>query len=73
VFPGDVTLGDADGVIIIPAHLADEIADETFEMTAFEDFVAEEVGKGRGIVGLYPATDEQTLKDFAAWRKKTGR
>ena len=42
-------------------------------MTAFEDFVAEEVGKGRGIVGLYPATDEQTLKDFAAWRKKTGR
>ena len=73
VFPGDVTLGDADGVIIIPAHLADEIADETFEMTAFEDFVAEEVGKGRGIFGLYPATDEQTLKDFAAWRKNVGR
>jgi len=73
VFPGDVILGDADGVIVIPAHLADEIADETFEMTAFEDFVAEEVGKGRGIFGLYPATDEQTLKDFAAWRKNVGR
>src|ERR1700730_12180669 len=73
VFPGDVIRGDADGVIVIPAHLADEIADETFEMTAFEDFVAEEVAKGRGIFGLYPATDEQTLKDFAAWRKKTGR
>ncbi len=42
-------------------------------MTAFEDFVAEEVRKGRGIFGLYPATDEQTLVDFAAWRKKTGR
>src|SRR6516164_5203165 len=73
VFPGDVILGDADGVIVIPAHLADEIASETFEMTAFEDFVAEEVGKGRGIFGLYPATDEQTLKDFAAWRKNVGR
>jgi regulator of RNase E activity RraA len=73
VFPGDVILGDSDGVIVIPAHLADEIADETFEMTAFEDFVAEEVGKGRGIFGLYPATDEQTLKDFAAWRKAKGR
>jgi regulator of RNase E activity RraA len=73
VFPGDVILGDADGVIVIPAHLADEIADETFEMTAFEDFVAEEVGKGRPIFGLYPATDEQTLKDFAAWRKARGR
>jgi regulator of RNase E activity RraA len=73
VFPGDVILGDADGVIVIPAHLAGEIADETFEMTAFEDFVADEVHKGRSIVGLYPATDEQTLKDFAAWRKAKGR
>src|ERR1700721_3059418 len=73
VFPGDVILGDSDGVIVIPAHLADEIANEAFEMTAFEDFVTEEVRKGRSILGLYPATDEQTLTDFAAWRKKTGR
>src|SRR3954463_6309559 len=73
VFPGDVILGDSDGVIVIPAHLADEIANEAFEMTAFEDFVAEQVGKGRGIFGLYPATDEQTLVDFAAWRKANGR
>jgi regulator of RNase E activity RraA len=73
VFPGDVILGDADGVIVIPAHLADEIADETFEMTAFEDFVAAQVANGRSIVGLYPATQEQTLTDFAAWRKTNGR
>jgi regulator of RNase E activity RraA len=73
VFPGDVILGDGDGVIVIPAHLADEIADEAVEMTAFEDFVAEEVASGRGIFGLYPATDEQTLKDFAIWRKAKGR
>jgi regulator of RNase E activity RraA len=73
VFPGDVILGDSDGVIVIPAHLADEIADETFETTAFEDFVASEVHNGRSIFGLYPATDEQTLKDFAVWRKAQGR
>jgi regulator of RNase E activity RraA len=73
VFPGDVILGDSDGVIVIPAHLADEIADEAVEMTAFEDFVTEEVGRGRSILGLYPATDEQTPKDFAAWRQKSGR
>ena len=73
VFPGDVILGDSDGVIVIPAHLADEIANEAFEMTAFEDFVTEQVQGGRSIFGLYPATDEQTLTDFAAWRKKTGR
>ena len=68
VFPGDVIVGDGEGVVVIPAHLADEIADEAVEMTAFEDFVTEEVMKGRSILGLYPATDEQVLKDFAAWR-----
>src|SRR5947209_1028814 len=69
VFPGDVILGDADGVIILPAGIADELADETTEMTAFEDFVAEQVDRGRGIFGLYPATDEQALVEFAVWRK----
>lgn len=73
VFPGDIILGDQDGVIVIPAHLADEIADEATEMTAFEDFVAEQVSNGRSILGLYPATDEQTLADFAAWRRTNGR
>jgi regulator of RNase E activity RraA len=73
VFPGDVVVGDADGVVVLPAHLAGEIADEAFEMTAFEDFVAEEVMKGRSILGLYPATEEQTRTDFAVWRKAKGR
>ena len=66
-------VGDGDGVAVIPAHLADEIADEAVEMTAYEDFVTEEVRKGRSILGLYPATDEQSLADFAAWRTRTGR
>src|SRR3979409_863920 len=72
VFPGDVILGDSDGVIVIPAHLADEIANEAFEMTAFEDFVSEQVQQGRSIFGVYSATDEQTLVEFAAWRKTNG-
>ena len=73
VFPSDVVVGDGDGVIVIPAHLADEIADEAVEMTAFEDFVTEQVMKGRSILGLYPATEERTRTDFAAWRKATNR
>ena len=73
VFPGDVIVGDADGVIVLPAHLADEIAAEAEGMTAFEDFVTEQVLKGRSIIGLYPATQEQTHADFAAWRKANGR
>ena len=43
VFPGDVIVGDGDGVVVIPANLAEEIAEEAVEMTAFEDFVAEKV------------------------------
>ena len=73
VFPGDVIVGDAEGVVVLPAHLADELADEAVEMTAFEDFVTEEVLKGRSILGLYPATDERTLADFATWRKTNKR
>ena len=73
VFPGDVVVGDGEGVVVIPAHLAGEIADEAVEMTVFEDFVTEEVEKGRSILGLYPATEEKTKADFAAWRKSKGR
>jgi regulator of RNase E activity RraA len=73
VFPGDVIVGDGEGVVVLPAHLADELADEATEMTAFEDFVQEQVEGGRSIIGLYPATQPQTKDDFAAWRKRKGR
>ena len=73
VFPGDVVVGDGEGVVVIPAGIADAVADEAIEMTAFEDFVTEKVNEGRGILGLYPATDEQTRVDYVAWRKAHGR
>ena len=73
VFPGDVVVGDAEGVIVIPAHLAEEVATEAVEMTAFEDFVTEKVHEGRSILGLYPPTDEQSRTDFAAWRQLNNR
>ena len=73
VFPGDVMVGDREGVIVIPAHLADEIAHEATEMTAFEDFVTEKVLEGRSILGLYPPTDEQSKVDFEAWRQVNKR
>ena len=73
VFPGDVVVGDAEGVVVIPAHLVDEVAAEAVEMTAFEDFVQEQVMAGRSILGLYPPTDEQSRTDFAVWRKAKGR
>jgi regulator of RNase E activity RraA len=73
VFPGDVVVGDGEGVVVLPAHLAEELADEAVEMTAFEDFVTEEVNHGRSILGLYPATEERTVSAFAAWRAANKR
>ncbi len=73
VFPGDVIVGDAEGVVVIPAHLADEIAAEATEMTAFEDFVQERVLAGQSILGLYPATEQANRDAFAAWRAAKGR
>ncbi len=73
VWPGDVIVGDGEGVVVIPAAMVEEVAAEAVEMTVFEDFVAEKVLEGRSILGLYPATDPQTSVDFAAWRKARGR
>ena len=73
VWPGDVVVGDGEGVVVIPAALADEVAMEAVEMTAFEDFVTERVLAGQCILGLYPPTDEQSRIDFAAWRMAKGR
>jgi len=68
VYPGDILMGDADGVMVIPRHLADEIACETVEMELFEAFVLQEVHAGVSIRGLYPPTDPDTLIRFEVWK-----
>jgi regulator of RNase E activity RraA len=70
VFPGDVLVGDDDGVMVIPADIVDEVADECIEMTLFENFVLEKVLEGNSVIGLYPATNVNTLVAFEEWKKK---
>ncbi|MBB3657979.1 regulator of RNase E activity RraA [Rhizobium sp. BK650] len=68
VFPGDVLVGDRDGVMVIPAHLADELADECSEMESYEEFVLEQVKSGEQIIGLYPRTKDEYEQRYADWR-----
>jgi len=73
VFPGDIMVGDDDSVIVIPAEIAQEAAEEAVEMTAYEDFVIERVKAGATIVGLYPCTKDEHQEAFANWRQANGR
>ncbi|HUS95169.1 MAG TPA: ribonuclease activity regulator RraA [Hyphomicrobiaceae bacterium] len=72
VFPGDIMVGDGEGVVIVPAHLAADIAKEAVEMTAYEDFAADQVRQGAELFSVYPATDLSRAK-FEAWRRERGR
>jgi len=67
VYPGDIMVGDAEGVVVVPGEIAEAIAGEASAQTLFEDFVIEQVRGGRGIFGLYPPTDPATDGQFKAW------
>lgn len=75
VYPGDVVVGDSEGVVVIPRHLAAEIAAEAFEMTRYDEFAAQKIKAGQSVYGLYPATDAARA-EFAKWagkRRPAGR
>ena len=68
VFPGDYIVGDDDGIMVIPKHLAEEVAEECLKMTEYENFVLQKVSEGT-LIGLYPMTDDNYLKEFKRWKK----
>lgn len=67
VYPGDIMVGDDDGVVCIPAYLAEEIACEAIGMERYEDFVLEQVRNGATIIGLYPLTKPENRSLYEAW------
>ena len=54
VTPGDIIVGDGDGVIVIPAHLAMEVAQDAAEQERQEEFATAMVARGESVDGLYP-------------------
>ena len=69
VFPGDICVGDGEGVVVIPAGIAEEVAFDAAEQDLFETFVTERVRAGQSIFGLYPP-DETNKQAFAEWKAK---
>lgn len=67
VYPGDVLVGDAEGVMVIPRHLAAEIAAGAVERDRSEEFVMEKIRAGAAITGVYPFSEE-TKREYAAWK-----
>lgn len=69
VYPGDIMVGDTEGVVVIPAAIANDVAAEAWEATRYEEYASEMIREGRALYGLYPAT-EASRADHAAWRKQ---
>jgi regulator of RNase E activity RraA len=69
VYPGDIMVGDAEGVVAIPAHLAEEIAADAAEQERLEQFVLERISAGAPLRGTYPPS-EQTRAEYQEWLKQ---
>lgn len=68
VYPGDIIVGDEEGVVVIPRQLADEIARPAAEQEILEQFILEKVEAGSALPGVYPP-NEETLAEYATWRE----
>lgn len=71
VYPGDVMVGDAEGVVVIPRHLAEEVARDAAEQESMERFIMEEIRSGKGLPGVYPP-NEETRARYAVWKQGGG-
>jgi len=71
VYPGDIMVGDDEGVVVIPRHLADEVAEQAVEQEKMEMFILERVQGGAKLAGTYPPNAD-TRAAFDVWRKERG-
>jgi 5-oxopent-3-ene-1,2,5-tricarboxylate decarboxylase / 2-hydroxyhepta-2,4-diene-1,7-dioate isomerase len=69
VMPGDVVVGDAEGVVVLPAALAEEIAHGAYEVEQRESFALERVKAGESFRGLFPLSPERR-PDYERWRSQ---
>lgn len=70
VYPGDVIVGDAEAIVVVPRHLADEIARDASDQEQLERFVMEEIAAGRPLPGTYPP-NEATRARYEKWKTES--
>jgi len=66
VLPGDVLVGDGEGVVVIPSQMAESVAYAAYEQEIREEFFQEKIAAGASILGVYPP-NEATLAEFDRW------
>ena len=66
VYPGDVRVGDGEGVVVIPRHLVDEVADDALDAVEYETYAELQIARGRTIFEVFPATPE-SRREYDAW------
>jgi regulator of RNase E activity RraA len=71
VLPGDVIVGDGEGVVAIPRAIAEEVIQASFEQDQREEFILSKIQQGGSILGVYPP-DEVTLREYDEWRRRGG-
>lgn len=69
VFPGDIMIGDSDGVVVLPRALADQVAIDGREQEDLEVFLKGRIEKGLPIQGTYPP-NKKTLDKYKSWKTK---
>lgn len=67
VYPGDIVVGDAEGVVVIPQEHAEAVAEEAYQATLYEDYAQERIRNGESIFGIFPATEE-SLREYEKWK-----
>jgi regulator of RNase E activity RraA len=71
VMPGDILVGDADGVIVIPAKLVEQVAMDALDQERREQWALELVQGGESIRGVYPLSDARR-PEYEAWLAHRG-
>lgn len=69
VYPGDIVVGDSDGVVVVPREIAVELANDSYEQEQREKFLFTKIDAGAPLWGTYPP-NEETLKEYAEWRAR---